>query len=45
MDRLTATDLNTVWPDDVGWPQDIGVRATPASLTRRQASAASTPGC
>lgn len=27
MDRLTAADLNTLWPDDAGWPQDIGVLA------------------
>ncbi len=28
MDRLTAQDLSMVWPDDVGWPQDIGALAT-----------------
>ena len=27
MDRLTAGDLNTLWPDDAGWPQDIGAIA------------------
>lgn len=27
MDRLTAHDLSMVWPDDVGWPQDIGALA------------------
>lgn len=27
MDRLTAQDLSTLWPDDVGWPQDIGALA------------------
>jgi len=27
MDRLTAQDLSMVWPDDVGWPQDIGALA------------------
>lgn len=27
MDRLTAQDLGMVWPDDVGWPQDIGALA------------------
>jgi WS/DGAT/MGAT family acyltransferase len=27
MDRLTAGDLNMLWPDDAGWPQDIGVLA------------------
>jgi diacylglycerol O-acyltransferase / wax synthase len=24
MERLTAQDLCMLWPDDVGWPQDIG---------------------
>src|SRR5215212_7027894 len=24
MDRLTAQDLAMLWPDDLGWPQDIG---------------------
>jgi hypothetical protein len=24
VDRLTAQDLSTLWPDDIGWPQDIG---------------------
>ena len=24
MERLTAQDLSMLWPDDVGWPQDIG---------------------
>lgn len=27
MDRLTAHDLIMLWPDDVGWPQDIGALA------------------
>jgi diacylglycerol O-acyltransferase / wax synthase len=27
VDRLTAQDLSTLWPDDVGWPQDIGALA------------------
>lgn len=27
MERLTAQDLSMVWPDDVGWPQDIGALA------------------
>jgi diacylglycerol O-acyltransferase len=27
MERLTAQDLITLWPDDVGWPQDIGALA------------------
>jgi WS/DGAT/MGAT family acyltransferase len=27
MQRLTAGDLNTLWPDDAGWPQDIGAVA------------------
>ncbi|HEX2498965.1 MAG TPA: wax ester/triacylglycerol synthase family O-acyltransferase [Actinomycetes bacterium] len=27
MDRLTAQDLSTLWPDDIGWPQDIGALA------------------
>jgi diacylglycerol O-acyltransferase / wax synthase len=25
--RVRAQDLMTVWPDDVGWPQDIGALA------------------
>jgi diacylglycerol O-acyltransferase len=24
MERLTAQDLSMLWPDDIGWPQDIG---------------------
>ena len=24
MERLTAQDLSMLWPDDFGWPQDIG---------------------
>lgn len=27
MDRLTANDLSMLWPDDFGWPQDIGALA------------------
>jgi WS/DGAT/MGAT family acyltransferase len=27
MERLNAHDLSMVWPDDVGWPQDIGALA------------------
>jgi diacylglycerol O-acyltransferase / wax synthase len=27
MERLTAADLSMVWPEDFGWPQDIGVLA------------------
>jgi diacylglycerol O-acyltransferase len=27
MERLTAQDLSMLWPDDFGWPQDIGVVA------------------
>ena len=27
MERLRAQDLITLWPDDVGWPQDIGALA------------------
>jgi WS/DGAT/MGAT family acyltransferase len=27
MERLTAQDLSMLWPDDVGWPQDIGALA------------------
>jgi WS/DGAT/MGAT family acyltransferase len=27
MERLTAQDLSMLWPDDLGWPQDIGVLA------------------
>jgi WS/DGAT/MGAT family acyltransferase len=27
MERLTAQDLIMLWPDDVGWPQDIGAFA------------------
>jgi diacylglycerol O-acyltransferase len=27
MDRLTAQDLSMLWPDEVGWPQDIGALA------------------
>jgi WS/DGAT/MGAT family acyltransferase len=27
MDRLTAHDLSMLWPDEVGWPQDIGALA------------------
>lgn len=27
MDRLSAQDLSTLWPDAVGWPQDIGALA------------------
>jgi WS/DGAT/MGAT family acyltransferase len=27
MERLTAADLSMVWPEDFGWPQDIGALA------------------
>jgi diacylglycerol O-acyltransferase len=27
MDRLTAQDLMNLWPDDLGWPMDIGALA------------------
>jgi hypothetical protein len=27
MERLTAQDLSMLWPDEVGWPQDIGALA------------------
>lgn len=27
VDRLTVQDLGMLWPDDFGWPQDIGVIA------------------
>jgi len=27
VDRLTGQDLSMLWPDDFGWPQDIGVIA------------------
>jgi WS/DGAT/MGAT family acyltransferase len=27
MERLTAQDLSMLWPDEVGWPQDIGAIA------------------
>src|SRR6266498_6164704 len=27
LDRLTAQDLLMVWPDDFGWPEDIGALA------------------
>jgi WS/DGAT/MGAT family acyltransferase len=27
MDRLSAQDLSMVWPEDFGWPQDIGALA------------------
>jgi diacylglycerol O-acyltransferase len=27
MERLTAHDLSMLWPDQAGWPQDIGVLA------------------
>jgi hypothetical protein len=27
MERLTPSDLAMLWPDDHGWPQDIGVIA------------------
>jgi diacylglycerol O-acyltransferase len=27
MERLTAQDLTMLWPDEVGWPQDIGALA------------------
>lgn len=27
MERLTAQDMIKLWPDDVGWPQDIGALA------------------
>ena len=27
MERLSAQDLITLWPDEVGWPQDIGALA------------------
>jgi diacylglycerol O-acyltransferase / wax synthase len=27
LDRLTGQDLSMLWPDDYGWPQDIGVIA------------------
>jgi diacylglycerol O-acyltransferase / wax synthase len=28
MDRLTAADLSMMWPEDFGWPQDIGAIAS-----------------
>jgi hypothetical protein len=27
MDRLSANDLMMLWPEDLGWPQDIGALA------------------
>ena len=27
VDRLTGQDLSMLWPDRLGWPQDIGVIA------------------
>jgi hypothetical protein len=27
VERLNAQDLSVLWPDDVGWPQDIGALA------------------
>src|SRR5689334_7648988 len=27
MDRLSGQDLSMLWPDRLGWPQDIGVLA------------------
>src|SRR6185436_13286493 len=27
LERLTAADLSMVWPEDFGWPQDIGALA------------------
>jgi diacylglycerol O-acyltransferase / wax synthase len=27
MERLSAQDLSMVWPEDLGWPQDIGALA------------------
>jgi hypothetical protein len=27
VDRLTGQDLAVLWPDDFGWPQDIGIVA------------------
>ena len=24
VDRLTTQDMSMLWPDDFGWPQDIG---------------------
>ena len=27
IERLTAADLSMVWPEDFGWPQDIGAIA------------------
>lgn len=27
MERLTGEDLSTLWPDEAGWPQDIGAVA------------------
>jgi diacylglycerol O-acyltransferase / wax synthase len=35
MDRLTASDLSMLWPDDLGWPQDIGVLAVLDADARR----------
>lgn len=26
-ERLTGSDMAMLWPDDLGWPQDIGVLA------------------
>src|SRR5690349_6023391 len=27
LDRLTGQDLSSLWPEDMGWPQDIGAIA------------------
>ncbi|MFJ8816989.1 hypothetical protein [Amycolatopsis thermoflava] len=27
MERLSPLDLGMLWPDDFGWPEDIGVLA------------------
>src|SRR3982750_3340929 len=27
IDRLTAQDLSNLWPENLGWPQDIGAIA------------------
>jgi diacylglycerol O-acyltransferase / wax synthase len=35
VERLNAQDLSMLWPDDVGWPQDIGVLAVIDGSTLR----------
>ena len=44
MERLSAQDLSNLWPDDFGWPQDIGVigvldGAVPLDVVRRTVEA------